>query len=277
MPYGSEGKALIMFSGGFDSTLATIFALRRGIIPLLVYFNPFDNFIDSSLHNVYVKLKEYDPDLQLISLPFNEVYYQILTRVREGYRQVVLKIVMHRTIKELAKKLGYKVYFVGENIGQKSSQTLTSLIVIDELSKTDYTVMPYRPVAGLDKYEVIDYIRRFELYDAVEKVKEVCSLERKSKVFPDITKVKEELAKLDIDYEKIIKGAMTAIKAENYETYLNKCDNYITIWKAIKLIQNGKTNLLENQCIACRQGTLSLILKLALERRGIKVKTTKFT
>ncbi len=272
LPYGSEGKGLIMFSAGFDSTLTTIFALRRGVKPLLVYFNPFDDFIEESVYKVYEKLKEYDPDLQLISIPFSEVYLQILTRVKEGYRQIVLKIVMHKLIKELAKFLGYECYFVGENIGQKSSQTLKSLLVIDKLSQVDKPISCFRPVSGLDKYEVIDFIRRFELYDVVEKVKEVCSLERKSKVFPEEEKVRKELEKLSIDYADLIRKAKSALKPKSYLEELEKCENYITIWKFIKIFDENNLEKLNNICIACKKGTLALAVKKALEKRGIKVK-----
>ena len=130
----------------------------------------------------------------------------------------------------------------------------------------------FRPVCGLDKYEVIELIRRFELYDYVEKVKEVCALERKTKVNPELNKVKEEIKKLNINISELIRNAKTALKPKSYKEELDKCENYITIWKFIKIFDEKNLEKFKNICIACKKGTLALAVKKALAKRGINVK-----
>ncbi|AAR39269.1 NEQ423 [Nanoarchaeum equitans Kin4-M] len=265
LPYGSEGKALSLFSGGFDSTLTAIFAIKRGVIPIIVYFNPFDDFIEKTVYEVYEKIKEFSPDSIFISIPFSEVYYQLLMNVEEKYRQILLKIIMHKTAKALAKKLGLKSIFIGESIGQKSTQTLKSLETIDSLTLDSISV--FRPIAGLDKEEVIEYIRELGLYDYVIKVKEMCALGRKTVIEPKEEIIKKWLDKIDINIDSLIKEAKTNLPIKSYEEELDYCENPISIWKFIRTKKGD--------CIYCKEGTLALTLKKALKKRGIEIKAMK--
>ena len=72
-----------------------------------------------------------------------------------------MRRMMYRIMEKLCKK--YKGYAIvnGESVGQVASQTLTSMSVINSV-----TNMPViRPVACLDKLEIIDIARKIDTYD----------------------------------------------------------------------------------------------------------------
>ena len=68
---------------------------------------------------------------------------------------------MYRIALEVSKKYHYKAIINGESIGQVASQTLDSMTVINEV-----TNMPIiRPVACLDKLEIIDIASKIGTYE----------------------------------------------------------------------------------------------------------------
>ena len=68
---------------------------------------------------------------------------------------------MYRIASKLCEKYNGLVIVNGESIGQVASQTLTSMSVIN--SVTNIPVI--RPVACMDKIEIIDVARKIDTYD----------------------------------------------------------------------------------------------------------------
>ena len=72
-----------------------------------------------------------------------------------------MRRMMYRIMEKLAKKNKGLVIVNGESIGQVASQTLTSMSVINAV-----TNMPViRPVACLDKLEIIDIAKKIDTYN----------------------------------------------------------------------------------------------------------------
>ena len=68
---------------------------------------------------------------------------------------------MYRISEKVAKESNCDVLVNGENVGQVASQTLTSMSVINNV-----TNMPViRPVACLDKLEIIDISKKIDTYN----------------------------------------------------------------------------------------------------------------
>ena len=200
-PVGIQGKGLLMLSGGIDSPVAGYLALKRGVdIDCLYFESPPHTSIEAK--NKVIKLasiiNEYSGNIRVFVLPFTEIQETIYKNVDDTYIITIMRRFMYRIAEKLAKKYGSKIIINGESIGQVASQTLTSMSVINAV-----TNMPViRPVACLDKLEIIDIAKKIETYETSILPDEDCCtifLPKHPVINPNIEKVLQMEKKLNID------------------------------------------------------------------------------
>jgi len=161
-PVGIQGKGLLMLSGGIDSPVAGYLTLKRGVDVDCLYF---DSPPHTSLEakNKVIKLagilNQYSGNIRLLVVPFTKLQEEIYKNVPSEYNITILRRMMYRIATSIDKK--YKIVVNGESIGQVASQTLTSMSVIN--SVTNYPII--RPVACLDKLEIIDIAKKIGTYE----------------------------------------------------------------------------------------------------------------
>lgn len=175
LPIGVEGKALVLFSGGFDSPVAAWFSAKRGI---MVDFLHYIMGSTQSSYYAFIVAREisekwlygYRPLFIVIDL--RETIDEISRKIEWSYRQVVLRTVMYSIAAKIARSHGYDAIVTGESIGQAASQTLRNIATIEKTSGIDIPVL--RPLIGLDREEIIGYSRRIGLYESSTRVIETC-------------------------------------------------------------------------------------------------------
>jgi thiamine biosynthesis protein ThiI len=175
LPLGSQHGALALLSGGFDSAVAAWYVLKRGVPLDYLFCNVAGAAYERAVVQVAKSVADrwsYGDRPALHILDFGPLVDALRERVRPNYVQVVLKRCMYRAASRLAAELGRKAIVTGESIGQVSSQTLANLRAIDDAA--DLPVL--RPVAGLDKEEIIEGSRRIGTYALSSKVQEYCAL-----------------------------------------------------------------------------------------------------
>ncbi len=160
LPYGVEGCLISLVSGGVDSAVASVLAMKRGvkIIPLFVDLYPYwgEKAIMRayrSLELLYKWVPWYDMEAYIIrnaSEPLLEL------KIPAGIRCIACKAIMYRYAFKLSQKIGCRGIVTGESIGQVASQTLNNISVLTMLSP----IPVYRPVAFMDKLEIIELGRR---------------------------------------------------------------------------------------------------------------------
>ncbi|MEM0355358.1 MAG: tRNA uracil 4-sulfurtransferase ThiI [Desulfurococcaceae archaeon] len=206
LPLGSEGSALTLFSGGFDSPVAAWLTAKRG-----VYIDFLHLYMGSagSTYNAFLVAKKlvekwlfgYKP--RFILIDFSEVVKSILEKIEHRYRQVVLRSLMYITAEKIASKMGYKAIVTGESIGQASSQTLRNLTAIEVATELHIPIL--RPLLGFDKEEIIGISRKLGLYELSSRVAEVCILARRGVVTSTKpTVIKELIAQFSNEISKAI-------------------------------------------------------------------------
>ncbi len=199
LPIGTGGSAISLFSGGFDSPVATWMVMRRGVEVHMVHFQLGNERHFHKVLAVAIRLARrwgygYKPILYRID--FRPIARQIRERVRQDYRIVVLKRLMYRAAEMLLEEVGGEALVTGESIGQVSSQTLRNLVITDKA--IDSTVL--RPLIGVDKTFIIDTSREIGLHDLSKAVEEVCALVEEAPVtWGDPEVAAEEEAKIDMD------------------------------------------------------------------------------
>lgn len=175
LPAGVEGKALALISGGYDSAVAAWMMLKRGVDLDYLFCNLAGGAYERAVLAVTRLLVDQwghgvRPRVHLVE--FGSVLQELRETVEESYWQVVLKRLMFRVGESVARETGAHALVTGESVGQVSSQTLANLGAIDAC--VDLPVL--RPLAGLDKQEIIQRSREIGTYPLSEKVREHCAL-----------------------------------------------------------------------------------------------------
>ncbi len=163
-PNGTQGKGLLMLSGGIDSPVAGYLAMKRGITIDCVYFEAMPHTSIEARNKVIElskKLLNYTNNINLYVVPFTEIQEEIYSLVKEEYVITIMRRMMYRIMDKLVKKFHAHVIINGESIGQVASQTLTSMEVINNVTN----IPVIRPVACLDKLEIISISEKIDTYN----------------------------------------------------------------------------------------------------------------
>ena len=197
-PVGSLGKGLLMLSGGIDSPVAGYLALKRGVRIEGVYFESPPHTSEAAKNKVKELAKiltNYSGYIKLHVVNFTNIQESIYKNIPHEYLITIMRRMMYRISERIARKNNCKVIINGESIGQVASQTLTSMSSINSV-----TNMPViRPVACLDKLEIIDIARRINTYEtSILPYEDCCTI-----FVPDHPVINPTIEKC-IEYEKLI-------------------------------------------------------------------------
>ncbi|KRW61293.1 tRNA uracil 4-sulfurtransferase ThiI [Pseudomonas sp. TTU2014-080ASC] len=174
-PLGSLDQTLVLMSGGFDSTVAAYQMMRRGLLTHFCFFNLGGRAHELGVMEVAHYLwNKYGSSHRVlfISVPFEEVVGEILTKVDDSQMGVILKRMMLRGATRMAERLNIDALVTGEAISQVSSQTLPNLSVID--SATDMLVL--RPLLASHKQDIIDTATEIGTADFARHMPEYCGV-----------------------------------------------------------------------------------------------------
>lgn len=222
-PVGSLGKGLLMLSGGIDSPVAGYLALKRGVRIEGVYFESPPHTSEAAKNKVIELTKlltKYSGYIKLHIVNFTEIQEEIYKNIPHEYLITIMRRMMYRITEKISKRNNAKVIINGESIGQVASQTLTSMSAINNV-----TNMPViRPVACLDKLEIIDIAKNINTYEtSILPYEDCCTI-----FVPDHPVINPTIEKC-IEYEKLINVdelINNAIKNTSTIKVQNEIDKY---------------------------------------------------
>ena len=207
-PNSTLGKAMLMLSGGIDSPVAGYLTLKRGIKIDCIYFEAIPHTSIEARNKVIEltkKLALYTDKINLHIIPFTDIQESIYINADDEYCITIMRRMMYRITEQMAKKNNCLAICNGESVGQVASQTLTSMSVINEV-----TNMPViRPVACLDKLEIIDIAKKINTYDiSILPYEDCCTVfvPKHPVINPKLEKCLEFEKRFD--YETMIKEAI---------------------------------------------------------------------
>ena len=215
LPVGSEGNAIALISGGFDSAVAAWMMLKRGVALDYVFCNLAGSAYERAVLGVAKLMADewsYGTRPRIHIVDFEEPVRHLKEQVRESYWQVILKRLMYRVGARVARETGALAVVTGEAIGQVSSQTLPNLCAID--ASVDIPVI--RPLVSFDKSEIIDRSRAIGTYPLSEKVREYCALTENRPVTnatPEDAAAQESTLDLSILYGAIANRRVLDLRA----------------------------------------------------------------
>jgi len=207
-PVGVAGKGLLMLSGGIDSPVAGYLSIKRGLKIDAIYFEAIPHTSLNAREKVISLAKEllkYTSNFNLYVVPITKLQEEIYKNIDSTYIITILRRMMYRISEEIANKHNNLVLINGESIGQVASQTLNSMRVINEVVK----IPVIRPVACLDKLEIIDIAKKINTYDiSILPYEDCCTIfvPRHPVINPKHSKCLEYEAK--INYNQLIEEAI---------------------------------------------------------------------
>ena len=175
-PVGVGGKGLVMLSGGIDSPVASFLTMKRGVaIECIHYASPpyTSKAAQDKVLQLAAKLAPYQGHIRVHIIPFTELQLAIYKHCDESYAITIMRRMMYRIAQRVAEKQKCLALVNGESIGQVASQTLESMQTINAV-----TNMPIiRPVACLDKLEIIDIAKRIDTYEtSIQPFEDCCTI-----------------------------------------------------------------------------------------------------
>ena len=167
LPYGIEGKCVVLFSGGMDSTLALWMMAKRGceVVPLHMVLKPLygDDAFEKALR-VLKMLREWIPrdsfEVLLVE-NYGRLLKEVARSVPTSLRCLACKRLMLLIAQRIAREIGAKAIATGEVIGQVASQTLDNIYAISR----NLEIPVLRPLISFDKEEIAAKLRELGLYE----------------------------------------------------------------------------------------------------------------
>jgi len=217
-PLGSQDSVLALMSGGFDSTVASYFTMRRGMRTHFCFFN-----LGGREHELGVKEVAHflwsrygaASRVKFIAVPFENVVAEILKNVDDAHMGVILKRMMLRAATRIAQQYDVNALVTGESIAQVSSQTLMNLSAIDRA--TDMLVI--RPLITMGKGEIIQQAIEIGTEPFAAHMPEYCGIiSVKPTTRAKLPRVEHEETKFDMN---VLEQAIADARALNIDEVAN--------------------------------------------------------
>lgn len=200
LPVGTSGRGMLMLSGGIDSPVAGYLAMKRGVEVEAVHFASPPYTSEQALQkakDLAEKLVPYVGSIQFIEVPFTEIQEEIKRVVPQGYLMTVTRRMMLRLTDAIREQRNGLVIINGESLGQVASQTLHSMVAINDVTETPII----RPVVSMDKTEIIEIAEKIDTFElAIQPFEDCCTIfaPPQPKTRPKLEKAREYEARLDI-------------------------------------------------------------------------------
>lgn len=201
LPVGTSGKGMLMLSGGIDSPVAGYLTMKRGVEIEAVHFYSPPYTSSRSLQkakDLTSKMAAFVGNIIFIEVPFTEIQEEIKRCVPEGYSMTVTRRMMLRITERIRKERKGLAIINGESLGQVASQTLQSMIAINDVTTTPII----RPVVSMDKNEIIGLAQKIDTFElSIQPFEDCCTIFAPTtpKTRPDLEKTRRYEARLNIE------------------------------------------------------------------------------
>ena len=211
MPIGTNGKAMLLLSGGIDSPVAGYMIAKRGVKLEAVYFHAPPYTRERAKQKVVDLAKlvaRYSGPITLHVVNFTDIQLYIYEQCPHEELTIIMRRYMMKIAEAIGKENGCLGLITGESIGQVASQTVHSLAATNEVC----TMPVFRPVIGFDKQEIIDISLKINTYEtSILPYEDCCTIfvAKHPVTKPSIKVIKKSEEKLQ---EKIDEMMETAIQ-----------------------------------------------------------------
>ena len=210
MPVGTNGKAMLLLSGGIDSPVAGYMISKRGVGIEATYFHAPPYTSERAKQKVVDLAKlvaKYAGPIKLHVVNFTDIQLYIYEKCPHEELTIIMRRYMMRIAEHFAKETGSLGLITGESIGQVASQTMQSLAATNEVC----TMPVYRPLIGFDKQEIVDVSLKIDAYEtSILPYEDCCTIfvAKHPVTKPNINIIKRSETKLEEKIDELVKEAI---------------------------------------------------------------------
>ncbi len=176
MPLGTNGKAMLLLSGGIDSPVAGYMIAKRGVFVDAVYFHapPYTSErAKQKVVDLANQISRYTGPIRLHVVNFTEIQMYIYEQCPHEELTIIMRRYMMRIAQHIAEESGCLGLVTGESIGQVASQTMQSLAATNDVCELPV----YRPLIAFDKQEIVDVAEKIGTYEtSIQPYEDCCTI-----------------------------------------------------------------------------------------------------
>ncbi|NBJ91110.1 tRNA uracil 4-sulfurtransferase ThiI [Parablautia muri] len=216
MPVGSNGKAMLLLSGGIDSPVAGYMIAKRGVKIDAVYFHAPPYTSDRAKQKVVDLARlvsRYAGAVYLHTINFTDIQLYIYDKCPHEELTIIMRRYMMRIAEMLAEKNDCLGLITGESIGQVASQTVQSLAVTNEVC----TLPVFRPLIGFDKMEIVNVAEKIGTYEtSILPYEDCCTIfvAKHPVTKPNLNVIKRHELKLGEKMDELVRKAIDTDEVE---------------------------------------------------------------
>jgi tRNA uracil 4-sulfurtransferase len=217
LPANTAGRMMCLLSGGYDSAVAAYLMMKRGAHLGFVHFygtgaRPGESSLQVAT-GLVEKLAVYQLGARLYRVPFEGIQREIVRSAPENVRVLLYRRMMLRIAEAFARRDRALALVNGDSLGQVASQTLRNLVAVEAAA----TMPVFRPLAGMDKMEILAIARRIETYAiSSEPFHDCCPVFLPRN--PELSSTPEELARAEqgLDIESLVAQGIRGSTLEKF-------------------------------------------------------------
>ena len=201
LPLGTNGRGLVLLSGGIDSPVATFLMAHRGMYLDAVHFHSYPYTSERAFEKVKELagiLTDYCGRIRMFSINLLPIQEQIVQNCPEEETTILVRRFMMRIAEAIAKREGDLMLVTGESLGQVASQTAASLVVTD--AAVSLPVM--RPLIAMDKTQIMDIARDIGTFEtSIQPYEDCCTvfLPKHPVTQPKLERIEASESRLDVE------------------------------------------------------------------------------
>ena len=214
MPVGTNGKAMLLLSGGIDSPVAGYMISKRGVGIEATYFHAPPYTSERAKQKVVDLAKlvaKYAGPIKLHVVNFTDIQLYIYDQCPHDELTIIMRRYMMKIAEHFAKEDNCLGLITGESIGQVASQTMQSLAATNEVC----TLPVYRPLIGFDKQEIVEVSEKINTYEtSIQPFEDCCTIfvAKHPVTKPNINVIKKSEEKLAEKIDDLVKQAIETVE-----------------------------------------------------------------
>lgn len=201
LPLGTNGKGLVLLSGGIDSPVAAWMMAKRGMRLETVHFHSYPYTsprAQEKVERLAGIIASYAGNFKMHVVNILPIQEEIVKKCPEAETTIHVRRFMMRIAERIAGDVGAMMLITGENLGQVASQTAEALVVTDKVVK----IPVMRPLIAMDKVDIMEKAKEIGTFEtSIEPYEDCCTvfLPKHPTTKPRLDKIEKSEESLDID------------------------------------------------------------------------------
>lgn len=201
LPLGTNGKGMVLLSGGIDSPVAAWMMAKRGMLLEAVHFHSYPYTSERAREKVVDLagiVAGYCGRFKMHIINLLPIQEMIVQNCPEEETTILVRRFMMKIAEKIALETDCMMLITGENLGQVASQTAEALVVTDQ--SVQMPVM--RPLIAMDKVDIMDTAKNIGTYEtSILPYEDCCTvfLPKHPATKPKLAKILESEGKLDVE------------------------------------------------------------------------------